>query len=355
MNHEPATTEPWQEAGVMKKAQFWEPLDQNRVHCNLCRFHCRIAPGRRGICGVRENRDGTLYTLVYGLSIAEHVDPIEKKPLFHFLPGTRSLSVATAGCNFHCLHCQNYQISQLSREGGGEIPGQPRSPEQIVSRALDAGCRSIAYTYTEPTIFFEYAYDTAVLAREAGLKNVFVSNGYITTEALEKIAPYLDAANIDLKAFSDKFYREVTGASLAAVLECLRDYRRLGIWLEVTTLLIPEHNDTPDELQAMASFIVDELGADTPWHVTAFYPTYRMNDVPPTPPKTLLRARRIGQEAGLHYVYTGNVADVEGESTFCPQCGALVIERRGFRLGTCRLDHGKCRECGARIVGVGLD
>jgi len=339
----------------MKKAQFWEPLDQNRVLCNLCRFHCRIAPGRRGLCGVRENRDGTLHTLVYGWSIAEHVDPIEKKPLFHFLPGTRSLSVATAGCNFHCLHCQNYQISQLSREGGAEIPGQPLSPEKLVSHALDAGCGSIAYTYTEPTIFFEYAYDTAVLAREAGLKNVFVSNGYITTEALEKIAPYLDAANIDLKAFSDKFYREVTGASLAGVLDCLRDYQRLGIWLEVTTLLIPEHNDAPDELQAMASFIVDELGADTPWHVTAFYPTYRMNDVPPTPPKTLLRARRIGQEAGLHYVYTGNVADVEGESTFCPQCGALVIERRGFRLGTCRLDHGKCRECGARIVGVGLD
>lgn len=339
----------------MKQALFWEALEPDHVLCNLCRFHCRIAPGRRGLCGVRENRDGTLYTLVYGQSIAEHVDPIEKKPLFHFCPGSLSFSVATAGCNFHCLHCQNYQISQLSRSAGGDIPGHPLLPEQIVQRAQTANCRSIAYTYTEPTIFFEYAYDTAVLAHEAGLKNVFVSNGYITTGALEKIAPYLDGANVDLKGFSEKFYHDVTGASLAGVLDCLRDYRRLGIWLEVTTLLIPGHNDDDDELRSLASFIANELGVDTPWHVTAFYPTYRMSGVPPTPSSTVRRARVIGQDVGLRYVYTGNTVDRQGESTFCPECGATVIERQGFRLSSCRMRNGRCSACDATIAGIGLD
>ncbi len=338
----------------MKKAMFWEPADNKRVHCGLCRFRCQIAEGQRGLCGVRENRDGILYSLVYGLSIAERIDPIEKKPLFHFYPGSLSFSVATAGCNFRCLHCQNYQISQLPRGASHAIGGHPLAPGEIVRRAREGNCRTIAYTYTEPTIFFEYAYDTAVLARRAGLKNIFVSNGYTTSEALEAIAPYLDGANVDLKGFSEEFYREVAGATLNGVLETLCDYKRLGIWLEVTTLLIPGRNDRESELRKMAAFIADELGVDTPWHVTAFYPTYRLTDAPPTPPATLRKARRIGQEAGLRYVYTGNIPGEEGESTFCPACGELVVERRGFRLGRRALRQGACAACGEKIAGVGL-
>ena len=274
----------------------------------MCRFHCLIAEGRRGICGVRENREGVLISLVYGKSIAEHIDPIEKKPLFHYLPGSKSYSIATVGCNFHCLHCQNAEISQWPHNHP-DIPGRPLPPAEIVRQAKLAGCQSISYTYTEPTIFYEYAFDTATLAHGEGLGNVFVSNGYTTTAALEKIAPVLDAVNVDLKGFSEKFYREVTGASLAGVLDTLRDYRRLGIWLEVTTLIIPGLNDSDADLSGIARFIAEELGPLVPWHVTAFYPTYRMLDRPPTPIATLRRARQIGMDAGLKHVYVGNVPD----------------------------------------------
>jgi len=335
----------------MKEAMFYQKLDGDRVRCGLCRFRCLIGAGKRGHCRVRENREGVLYSLVYGRVVAEHVDPVEKKPLFHLLPGSRSYSVATVGCNFRCLHCQNYSISQPD-EGEVENSGSFVAPETIVERALAAGCRSIAYTYTEPTIFFEYAYQTAKLAREAGLKNIFVTNGYITNEALAVIAPYLDAANIDLKGFTDSFYREVVGASLGEVLDCIREYKRLGIWLELTTLVIPNRNDSEQELRNIAEFIVSEIGRETPWHVTQFYPTHRLTDEPRTPVATLRTARRIGLDAGLRYVYEGNVPGEGGENSYCPSCGGLLVRRYGYVVEKNFLRDGNCPGCGMVVDGI---
>ena len=335
----------------MQEARFWEKAEQDRVRCQLCRFHCLIDDGKRGICGVRENRAGTLFTLVYERAVAAHTDPIEKKPLFHVLPGTQSFSIATVGCNFHCQNCQNYQISQWQGPAN-HVPGERLSPADVVRAAKADGCRSIAYTYTEPTIFFEYARDTAELASAAGLRNIFVTNGYITDAALEDIAPVLDAANVDLKGFSKKFYSDVIGASLNEVLDCLRSYKRLGIWLELTTLVIPGHNDDPAQLRDIASFIRDELSPDTPWHVSGFYPTYKLTSAPPTPAETLRLARDIGKEEGLTFVYTGNLPGDPGETTFCPSCHKVVIARSGFRLGKMALDHGRCLFCGQYLSGV---
>jgi len=334
----------------MVEARFWKPEEGGAVNCGLCRFHCRILPGRRGLCGVRENRDGTLYTLVYGRSVATNIDPIEKKPLYHLLPGSLSFSIATVGCNFRCLHCQNYQISQWPHEHDS-IPGDDLSPEEVVRQALASGCRSIAYTYTEPTIFFEYAYDTAVLAHQAGLKNIFVTNGYTTPEALAEIAPFLDAANVDLKGFDDEVYRNLTGARLEGVLETLRDYKRHDIWLEVTTLLIPGYNDDPGELRELAGFIRDELGAGVPWHVSGYYPAYRL-DAPPTPVATLQLAEKIGHEVGLQYVYLGNRPGSGGEVTLCTACAERLVEREGFRVVKDRTSEGHCPACGHPVPGV---
>ncbi|MBU5612623.1 AmmeMemoRadiSam system radical SAM enzyme [Geomonas azotofigens] len=336
----------------MKEALFFQREEGNTVRCGLCRFRCHIADGARGICAVRENRRGTLYSLVYGKLCAEHVDPIEKKPLFHVMPGTRSYSIATVGCNFHCRHCQNYTISQIER--GAPITGTERSPLEIVQRARSADCRSISYTYTEPTIFFEFAYDTALLAKEAGLSNVFVTNGYISKEALSMIAPYLDAANIDLKGFSESFYRDVVHARLFEVLDSIIEYRRQGIWVELTTLIIPGLNDSEAELQGIAEFIVTNLGIDTPWHVTQFYPTYKLTDRPRTPVDTLRKARDIGRAAGLRYVYEGNVPGEGGENTWCPSCSTLLIERYGFAIVTNRIRNGACPECDTTIAGLGM-
>lgn len=335
----------------MKEAMFYERTGGSRVRCGLCRFRCLIDDGRRGICGVRENRGGTLFTLVYGKTVAEHADPVEKKPLFHFLPGSLTYSIATVGCNFRCLHCQNAEISQAE---GGYLPisGRNATPEEIVRRALAVGCRSISYTYTEPTIFYEYAYDTAVLAHAAGLRNIFVTNGYITPEALAHIHPFLDAANIDLKGYSERFYREVVHATLAEVLESIVEYKRLGIWIELTTLIIPNYNDSEEELRAMARFIADQVGTDTPWHVTQFYPTHKLLDQPRTPLATLRRARQIGMEAGLRYVYEGNVPGERGESTWCPACGELLLDRSGFRILANRVGTGNCPSCSEVIAGV---
>ena len=335
----------------MKEAMFYEKTAGNRVRCGLCRFRCLIDDGRRGICAVRENRGGTLHTLVYGKAIAEHVDPIEKKPLYHVMPGSRSFSVATVGCNFRCLHCQNYSISQTDQETL-RISGIDLPPEEIVRKALASGCRSISYTYTEPTIFFEYAYDTAVLARKAGLRNVFVTNGYITPEALACIRPFLDAANIDLKGFSDRFYREVVHAMLPEVLDSIVEYKRQGIWIELTTLIIPGWNDADEDLRGIAGFIAEKVGVETPWHVSQFYPTYRMTDRPRTPVATLRRARQLGRDAGLRYVYEGNVPGEGGENTVCPGCGELLIERYGFSVQKNRIEAGKCPGCAAVIDGV---
>jgi pyruvate formate lyase activating enzyme len=334
----------------MKEALFYEKLDTHAVQCHLCAHHCVIGQGKRGICGVRENRGGILCTLVYGRSIAVYIDPIEKKPLFHFLPGSKSFSIATAGCNFRCIHCQNYDISQMPRNRD-VIMGKNLSPEDIVSLAKQNGCESISYTYTEPTIFYEYAYDIAKRASAEGLKNVFVTNGYITEDPLREISPYLDAANIDLKSFTEGFYKKICGAKLQPVLDAIKLYRELGIWIEITTLIIPTHNDSPSELEQIASFI-KALGPDIPWHITAFHPTYRLTDQPPTPVSTLMQARDIGIRKGLRYVYVGNVPGERGENTSCYKCGELLIERYGFRIVKNGIIDAQCPKCQAHIDGV---
>jgi pyruvate formate lyase activating enzyme len=338
------------ELGVARAALWEEWRGGPRVHCFLCAHHCRIEPGKRGLCGVRENRDGVLFTLVYGCPVASAVDPIEKKPLFHFLPGTLSYSVATVGCNFACKFCQNADISQMPNEEG-RVVGKPQSPEQVVSAAQAAGCLSIAYTYTEPTIYYEYARDCARLATAAGLKNVFVTNGYMTAETLADIDGDLHAANVDLKSFSDDFYRSMVGARLKPVVDTIRLMWDMGIWVEVTTLLIPGRNDSEDELRSISSFLVS-ISPDIPWHVSRFYPTYHLLDVPPTPIESVERAVRVGREEGLHYVYGGNVPGHDSESTICPGCGAAVIERRGFALGNSSVEDGRCVSCGAEIAGL---
>jgi len=335
----------------MKEAMLYEQLQDNRVRCHLCAHRCLIAEDKKGVCQVRENHDGVLYTLVYGRTIAQAVDPVEKKPLFHFYPGSTAYSVATPGCNFRCQWCQNWEISQMPREQH-LIAGWEASSAEIVAAAQRNGCRSIAYTYTEPTVFFEYAYDTARLAHEAGLSNIFVTNGYMTREMLETIQPYLDAANVDLKAFRDETYRRYVGARLQPVLDTLKLMKRMDIWLEVTTLVIPGVNDDPAELRDAAQFVAQELGVDTPWHISRFFPSYKMGDVPPTPVATLDRAREIGLRAGLQYVYVGNV--LGEENTFCPQCGQLLIRRIGYRVVENHVLAGHCPHCGAAIAGVGL-
>ena len=335
----------------MERARFYRVLDGEKVQCYLCPHQCRIAPGRRGICRVRENRAGTLYSLNYGRLISSNIDPIEKKPIFHLLPGSLSYSIATVGCNFRCHHCQNYEISQYPARHHDEIPGTLHTPAEVVAAAQAGGCRSISYTYVEPTIFYEFAFDTAKLARAAGLKNVLVSNGYIGPEAAREIAPYLDAANIDLKAFSERFYHEVCGARLQPVLETIALLKELKVWLEVTTLVIPGWNDSTDELKEIAGFLAG-LDPDIPWHVSRFWPTYIMKDRPPTPPETLLRAREIGLAAGLRQVYVGNLQDSEGETTRCPKCGETLITRHGFQIASNRLTNGRCPDCGNKIAGV---
>jgi len=336
----------------MKEAMLYEKIQNNRVRCHLCAHQCTIDNGKKGLCLVRENRDGTLYTLVYGRTISQHVDPIEKKPLFHFYPGSTSYSIATPGCNFRCQWCQNWEISQMPREQH-LIAGHEATPEQIVTAAQRAGCRTVAYTYTEPTIFFEYSYDTARLAHAAGLANIYVTNGYMSGEMLDTIKPFLDAANVDLKAFRDETYRKYVGARLQPVLDSLKRMKSLGIWLEVTTLVIPGINDDPAELKDAADFVKQELGADTPWHISRFFPHYKMMDVPPTPLATLHQAEKIGLEAGLHYVYVGNVP---GEAnTVCRNCGRLLIRRPDFGVAENHISlDGRCPDCGTAVAGVGL-
>jgi pyruvate formate lyase activating enzyme len=297
---------------------------------------------------VRENKDGVLYTLVYGRPVSVAVDPIEKKPLFHFLPGTRTFSLATVGCNFTCSFCQNAEISQMPVDQG-RVAGRMMSPRQVVDEALAAGCASVSYTYTEPTVFYEYARDCAQLASAAGLKNVFVTNGYMTAEALQDIDGHLHAANVDLKAFSDEFYRTLVGARLRPVLNSIRRIYQMGVWLEVTTLLITGRNDGEDELRALADFLVS-VSPDIPWHVSRFYPCYRLLDVPPTPLSSLERALRVGREAGLRYVYAGNVPGHGSESTRCPKCGEQVLERQGFRLLRNGTNNGSCPVCGTKLA-----
>jgi pyruvate formate lyase activating enzyme len=334
------------------EAYLYESLEDKKVKCNLCSHRCVIKDGRRGKCSVRENRDGMLHTLVYGKVVARHVDPIEKKPLFHFLPGTLSYSIATVGCNFRCRFCQNADIAQMPTDHKGAIMGDTVTPQEVVAAAKKSDCRSISYTYTEPTVFFEFAYDTAKIAHQHQIRNVFVTNGYMTAEALEMINPYLDAANVDLKAFHDRYYKELCGAKLKHVQETLRRMKSYGILVEVTTLIVPGLNDDKGELQDLAGFIAQDLGTDTPWHISRFHPTYKLTDRPATPVETLTKAREIGLQAGLRYVYTGNVPGNTGENTFCYSCGEIVIERWGFQVGSLQIKDGKCSQCGAVMDGV---
>jgi pyruvate formate lyase activating enzyme len=338
----------------VKEALFYRALPGAEIRCELCPHACLIKPGERGLCGVRENRDGKLISLVYAKPIAVHVDPIEKKPLFHVYPGSLAFSVGTVGCNLACAFCQNAEISQLPAQGTASIPGRQLQPAELVELALREGCRTVAYTYTEPTVFFEYALDTSVAAREQGLLNTFVTNGYISHAAVERIRPYLDACNVDLKSFSDEFYRSLTGGRLAPVLETLEHLRKAGVWIEVTTLLIPGLNDSDEELAKLTEYLSGKLGPDTPWHVSRFFPHYRMSSTPPTPLDRLRRAAALGKTAGLRYIYIGNTPGDEGEDTICPDCGETVIRRVGFRVMSNLLRDGSCPTCNLKIPGIGM-
>jgi pyruvate formate lyase activating enzyme len=335
---------------MIKEAMLWRSQEGSKIGCFLCAHRCQVAAGRFGVCGVRENQKGKLFTHVYGEVIAAHIDPIEKKPLYHFFPGTTSFSIATVGCNFRCPFCQNWQISQVTKKDKRFGDGRALSPEEIVRVARAQGCRSISYTYTEPTIFFEYAYDTAHLARNVGLANVFVTNGYMTDEALRTIHPFLDAANVDLKAFRDETYKKIFGARLQPVLDSIRLMRELGIWVEVTTLVVPDLNDGDQELGDIARFIAS-VSREIPWHISRYHPDYEYDEAPATPLGTLRKAGHLGKEAGLKYVYIGNVLG-ESENTECPQCGKPILRRSGFSVEENKVKEGKCPFCGAPVAGV---
>jgi len=334
---------------MIKEAMFWEKLEGKTGQCHLCAHECRIPDSKFGICGVRKNVEGILYTMAYAQVIAANIDPIEKKPLYHFLPGSISYSIATIGCNFKCGFCQNWQISQASVRAGDIVSGRQMMPEWVVQEAKSSNCLSISYTYTEPTIFFEYTYDTARQAKLAGLKNVFVTNGYMTRDALEKIKPYLDAANVDLKSFRDDSYKKTCKARLQPVLDTVAAMRELGIWLEVTTLVVPGENDSDEELGQIAEFLA-QIDNNIPWHISQFHPDYEFRDHMTTPIETLKKAMEIGQRAGLRYIYLGNV--LEGTNTYCYRCHELIVARRYMGFNRNNLENGRCPSCGAIIKGV---
>jgi pyruvate formate lyase activating enzyme len=332
-----------------KLSPYFTPLAGGEIQCELCPQRCRVAKGKRGICRVRENRDGKYYSLVYGNPCAVHIDPIEKKPFFHVLPGTTSFSLATAGCNFQCKFCQNWEISQASPE---DVYSKEFSPETAVKEAKESGAHSIAYTYVEPTIFYEYMVDIGALAKKSGLLNVYHSNGFINPAPLKHLCKLLDAANIDLKGFTENFYRDLCSGELNPVLETLKTLRREKVHLEITNLVIPTKNDEMPVVKEMCLWIKRELGADTPIHFSRFYPLYKLKTLPPTPVSTLDRARAVAYSAGLEYVYVGNVPGHEGENTFCPKCKKMVIQRTGYMVGEVNLKAGKCKYCGKPIPGI---
>jgi len=340
----------------MREALFYEHRDDGSVLCGLCGQHCTIAQGKLGVCGVRENVDGVLYTAVYGMVAATNVDPIEKKPLFHMYPGSKALSLATVGCNFRCSFCQNWDLSQMSKGRNRRIAGHEVSAERIADMAVEHDCRVVAYTYSEPTIFYEWALDVSKLTTERGILNVFVTNGYMTAEALREIRPYLHGANVDLKAFRDETYRKTMGApGVQPVLDTLKLMKQLGMWVEVTTLVVPTMNDSDEELRDIARFVAHELGPETPWHISRFYPDYKEKNLLPTPMQTLQRAYEIGREEGIRYVYTGNVPGDDTESTVCHKCGAMLIRRFGFHiLEDAITKQGTCPKCDTPVAGVGM-
>ena len=331
---------------------LYEKLDKDRVRCGICNHFCVIEQGKRGICKVRENRDGQLLSLVYPKVVARAMDPIEKKPIFHLKPGSTSYSIATVGCNFRCDFCQNADIAQMPRDHGGLIRGVVMAPGEIVEKAVLANCSSISYTYTEPTVFFELALETARLAKDRGLYNIFVTNGYMSPKALDLLTPVLDAANVDLKAFDDDFYKTHCGGRIEPVKENLIRMKEKGILVEVTTLLIPGLNDGEKALRALAGFLVNSLGPETPWHISRFHPTYHLTDRQPTPVSSLETACKIGKDAGLKHVYIGNVPGLESENTRCSHCNGVLIERFAYRV-TSRLDKwGLCPDCGTPLYGI---
>ena len=338
----------------LKQAVLWEAEEDKKVRCKLCNWRCLIDEGKLGRCCVRKNIDGVLYSLNYNKVCSANPDPIEKKPLFHFQPGTSSFSIATMGCNFRCSFCQNWQISQAAIEDG-RINGQTISPDKIVEAAVRYDCKSIAYTYTEPTIFMELCNDCGRLAKEKGLANVFVSNGFMSREAIDFAGEWLNGINVDLKSFSEDYYKRLCKASLQPVLDTISYIaNQTNIWLEITTLLVPGENDSEDELKRLADFIVSKLGPDVPWHISRFRPDYKYTDSGPTPVSTLERAGQIGKSAGLHYIYLGNVPGAKAESTFCYKCGRVLIERVGYHISANHITNSCCPDCGTNIAGFEL-
>jgi len=333
----------------MREAALYTTLENRNVKCFLCPHACVLAPGKRGICGVRKNIDGILQSLNYKKISAINIDPVEKKPLYHFLPGTDSFSISAPGCNFHCNFCQNSSISMVKNEQ--DITGREISPSQLVKKAKEGGCRSISYTYTEPTIYFELMKDTAEIAASSGLKNIMVSNGFITHEALDLIAPYIDAANIDIKSFSNDFYKKYTGGSLKPVLDTVRKMKDMGIWVEVTTLLIPGLNTEEEEIKNLTRFILG-TDPDIPWHMSRFFPSYRLTEIEPTDPEKIKEYLANARDMGLSYVYGGNFISNFWESTHCPSCGSLLIQREGYNTEIKNLSEGKCSICSMEISGV---
>ncbi|MBM3248305.1 MAG: AmmeMemoRadiSam system radical SAM enzyme [Candidatus Omnitrophica bacterium] len=333
----------------LKEAMYYEKLKDKVVNCHLCPRRCVIQDKKRGFCGVRENRSGVLYTLVYAKPCAVHIDPIEKKPLFHVLPGSSAYSIATAGCNLRCKFCQNWQISQALPE---DVKSYNLSPQEVVDKAKKAGAKTVAYTYTEPTIFYEYMLDTAKIAKKEGILNVMHSAGHINETPLKELCKYLDAANIDLKGFSQDFYGSMSMGDLGSVLQTLKILKEEGVWIEITNLVLPGLNDDPELLKDMCVWIKDNLGADTPIHFSRFFPMYKLTNISPTPVETLEKAHEIAKDAGLKYVYIGNMPGSSAESTFCPVCRKLIIGRVGYAITENNIENGKCKFCNAEIPGI---
>jgi len=331
------------------EAMFYDKLKDGRVRCGICPRRCIVSPGERGHCGSRENRDGTYYTLVYGSAAALNIDPIEKKPLFHFLPGSKALSFGTAGCNMDCRDCQNWEISQARPE---DVDTHDLPPARAVELALRYDCEVIAYTYSEPVTFYEYMHDTAVAGRKNKLRSVMISNGYINGPPMEKVCRHLDAVKVDWKGVTEEFYKHYCGGTLQPVLNTMSRVKKLGKWLEIVYLVVPTVNDSAADIGKMARWVKRYLGADTPVHFSRFHPDYQLRNLPPTPYSTLRRCHEIAREQGLDFVYLGNVPGNDYQSTRCPKCNEVVVERRGFEVLATRLERGKCAKCGREIPGV---
>jgi len=326
-----------------------EKLPDNVVRCHLCPYNCMIHEGNYGICQTRVNHQGELYSLAYGNPCSISVDPIEKKPLFHFFPGTKIYSLATTGCNFRCLNCQNWHISQSSPSA---MDHYDLAPEEVVQQALHQSTNSIAFTYTEPTVFYEYVYDTAKIAHEKGVKTVLISNGFINEKPLLDLCPYLDAANIDLKCFDDAVYRQLTGGRLQPVLDTLKTLKENGVWLEITNLLVPGYSDSPKMIQSMCDWLIENGFADTPLHFSRFFPTYKLSQLPPTDEAVLIQTKEIAEKSGMKYVYIGNIPGLHGENTYCPDCKQMLIKRIGYVVKKNLIHNGRCTFCGEPVAGV---